>query len=720
MKIFKKRSEKAIQTQSNESPKESKLVGKAVSLGKYTGLLRSLGGRFRSIGVKLFIGLLIPVALLAIYGFISYNKTQKAIMQNYVDSAADTLNATGDYLSFGLDTVKQKSLEVMSDTALELFKLKEGDDSLDAIGLKGDIKNSILVTVSNNSFLSSIHVFGKNGHGVSSRTSYSGDMYQALLNSDTGKIFEDKTKKYIWVGEHKAIDEMLSSGADHYDKELYAYSIVRKDGTGKGFIVFDISAFKIKEMFTTYDMGEGSIIGFISDDGREILSLEDETSVFQELPAYQKSITSAEPSNNEYVNYKGKTYLFLYKKLEGIGATVCALIPKSTMLEKVQGIKSLTFGFVTVACILAVATGSFIAYGISRAVYSLKTSITQASRGDLTTSFITKRKDEFLDLFNGIGFMLRDMRSLIGEVQNVGGKVNTSAGNLTVTCDDLMAATRDITNAIESTQQGIIQQASDTEQCLVQMTNLSDQIGSVYDSTYQIENIANNTKTIADEGLVIVDDLNNKTKETYQITQSVIDKVEEFQLQSRSIEEFVHVINEITAQTNLLSLNASIEAARAGEAGKGFAVVAQEIRKLADQSLKAASQIQDTVVELQKKTKDTVFAVKEAGTIVDSQAKVLGKTVTVFNNINDHVNELVTNLNTISTGIKNIDSAKNDTLLSIESISAVSEQSAASAQEMNATATNQLDSVERLQLAAVELASDAKKLEDAIKQFKIM
>lgn len=691
----------------------------ATVLKEHGGVRAYLEDKSRRIGVKLFVGLLIPVVLLAVYGVLSYNKSQDAIMQSYVDRAADMLNATGDYMSFGLDTVTQKSSEFLENNAQDLFQLEEGDSSPEARKIKTDIKSHFLVTVSNNSFLSSIHVFGKNGHGVSYRADYTGDMYKSLMNSDVGKALEGNPNNYIWVGEHKPIDEMLASGSIQYGKDFYAYSIIRKDSTGQGIAVFDISPHKLVEMFTAYDMGDGSIIGFVSNDGREVLSTDDTSGVFLELAAYQKALAGGKLSDNEYVNYNGGSYLFLYKKLLDINTTVCALIPKSTMLEEVQGIKTLTFVFVTLACIIAVSIGSYIVYGISKAIYSLKSSITQASKGDLTTSFTTDRKDEFLDLFNGIGSMLGDMKGLIGEVQNVGGKVNTSANNLTITCDNLLIATKDITNAIEGTQEGIMQQAGDTEQCLLQMNNLSNQIGSVYDSTYQIEKIASNTKNIAEEGLIIVDDLNNKTKETYKITQGVIIKVEDFQQQSKDIEEFVHVINTITAQTNLLSLNASIEAARAGEAGKGFAVVAEEIRKLADQSLKAASRIQNTVVGLEKITEDTVSAVKEAGAMVVSQTQALARTVTVFNNINNHVNELVTNLNTIATGMKNIDDSKNDTLLSIESISAVSEQSAASAEEMNATATNQLDSVVRLQQAASELALDAKKLEDAIKQFKI-
>ena len=75
----------------------------------------------------------------------------------------------------------------------------------------------------------------------------------------------------------------------------------------------------------------------------------------------------------------------------------------------------------------------------------------------------------------------------------------------------------------------------------------------------------------------------------------VISEINELKTQSQTISNFVKTINEIAEQTNLLSLNASIEAARAGDAGRGFAIVAEEIRKLADQTVKAAGQIHSIV-----------------------------------------------------------------------------------------------------------------------------
>jgi methyl-accepting chemotaxis protein len=224
---------------------------------------------------------------------------------------------------------------------------------------------------------------------------------------------------------------------------------------------------------------------------------------------------------------------------------------------------------------------------------------------------------------------------------------------------------------------------------------------------------------VVGDGLVIIDELNNKSKDTTNVTQLVIKDIEELEKQSQNIGNFVGIINEIASQTNLLSLNASIEAARAGEAGRGFAVVADEIRKLADQSIEAANQIQSIVTEIQNKTQGTVQSAKQAESIVESQMESLNKTIKVFEEINNHVGNLVNNLDIISVGIKGIESAKNVSMDAISNISAVAQETAAASEEVSATATSQISSVENLSQSAMELADNAKKLEQAIKLFKI-
>jgi methyl-accepting chemotaxis protein len=178
-------------------------------------------------------------------------------------------------------------------------------------------------------------------------------------------------------------------------------------------------------------------------------------------------------------------------------------------------------------------------------------------------------------------------------------------------------------------------------------------------------------------------------------------------------------MNEITEQTNLLSLNAAIEAARVGAAGRGFAVVADEIRKLAVKSSTESGRIAAVIEKIQQKTRNTVDAARKAESIVATQEGALKDTVKTFDDINRHVENLTSNLAKISLGIEKIGKAKDDTLSAIESISATLEETVAASTEVSTTAENQLSSVEQLNNAALRLGSDANNLEETVKIFQI-
>ena len=315
--------------------------------------------------------------------------------------------------------------------------------------------------------------------------------------------------------------------------------------------------------------------------------------------------------------------------------------------------------------------------------------------------------------------MLSSMRNLISEVAKVGVKVTNSADGVAHTSNIIRDTSKAISLAIDGIETGAVSQAVDTENCLDQMNELAKKINVVYDSTAEIEQFTNNTKSIVSDGINIIDDLSSKSNATTEITKVVIDGIEKLEIQSGSISSIVSVINDISAQTNLLSLNASIEAARAGEAGRGFAVVAEEIRKLADQSMDAANQIKDIVSEIQTQTKGTVVIARKAEDIVLEQVDALGNTVRVFDDINHHVESLSTSLYNISDGIKGIEKAKDDTLEAIKNISDVSQESAAAAEEVNATSSNQITSIEGLNTAAIELSEYLVKLQEAIHLFKV-
>ena len=672
---------------------------------------------FFGIRAKLFLTIFIPVIFMAVFGAVSYRKSSNAIISNYEKSTTDTLNAISEYMKLGLNSVVGKSIEFMQSNSVRTYydRGKAGlPTDKEETELLVPIGEEIMIVQGSNNFIHAVHAFGKIGIGVSSESSPPQDVYKKFAESEEGKAVLDSTNRYIWVGQHDFIDEMFNT-----KKNDYAMSIIRKFQYDNGFVVMDVSKKEIMNMLSQFDYGKGSIIGFITGDGRETLTNTDQSSVFVDLPYFKQSLKSSEESGNSYETFSNKEYLYLYKKVGDTGAMVCALIPKSTIIQQAKELRILNMIFVSIASAIAITIGIILAGGIANAISKLTKSISMAAKGDLTTRFDTKRKDEFYILSSSLTNMVENMRMLITQAAGVGGKVLKSADNLSATSDSILIDTKGISITIDEIEKGVVQQASDTERCLDRMSNLSERISNVYENTYEIEQIANNTKTIVGKGMVIVEELNDKSNATTHITEEVISEIEVLEQQSRNIENFVGIINEIAAQTNLLSLNASIEAARAGEAGRGFAVVADEIRKLADQSVNAVMQIQNIVSEIQHKTKSTVVTAKQAEIIVSSQAESLNKTVTVFDDIKQHVSDLVSNLNNISMGVKDIEVAKEDTLSAVRNISAVSQQTAASSEEVSATANNQIGSVEHLSQSALELAKNARELEEAIHLFKI-
>ena len=687
---------------------------------KSQGLVKLFRGIFRrirksGIRIRLYAAFAIPVLLLAVFGIIAYKKTSEAIIINYEHSAQETLNMAKDNIALGIESVTSKSFEIINgDTVKKYYNKADVLSREEEAALFEEMIYEIETAKKANQYIYNIHIFGSKGSGYSTGGDISQDFYEDFLKSEEGQRIDGASERFLWSSNHNYLDKELENVFN-----AYSMTLVRKLSENNGFIMVDMPSNLIIRSLSKLPFGEDSIIGLIAPGGKETLVNTDETKVFGELSYFKELDNTLEHSGFSIENYQKEKHLFLYSKIGSTGAYLCVLVPEHTILQKADEIKLLIVVFLILAGILAAIISALIAGGIAKEIKKLTKSIAQASKGDLTTEFSTKRTDEFKALSSSLSDMMGNMRSLIEKVAFVGTKVSSSADALSLTSSDILDSTKSIAQAIEEIGEGVVQQASDTEQCSSRMSELSDRINHVYSNSYEIEKIAQSTKTIVGEGITTVDELNHKASATTEITHEVIREIEELELQSRSIENMVGVINEITTQTNLLALNASIEAARAGTAGRGFAVVAEEIRKLADQSVNASNHIKDTIHEIQAKTKGTVASAKQAEDIVESQMQALTKTVTTFESINLHVGKLVNNLNQITEGMKNIEAAKSETMDAIQNISAVSQQTAASSEEVSATAITQINSVEYLSNSAAELAEEAEELKKEIQLFRI-
>jgi len=204
-----------------------------------------------------------------------------------------------------------------------------------------------------------------------------------------------------------------------------------------------------------------------------------------------------------------------------------------------------------------------------------------------------------------------------------------------------------------------------------------------------------------------------------EASKSIEKATEQFTQYAGSIEEMAKTVSDIAAQTNLLALNAAIEAARAGEAGKGFAVVASEVRKLADASTAATTQIFDMVNLIKGGLSSIAESVGKGVEIATAQDDNVTRTLNAFTNIEDKMDSITEALENLVAGAVTSQQFNNTVLENTENISAVVEQTAAGSEEISASAEEQLNSIGKVVDKVTALRELTEDLNTMIARFKL-
>ncbi len=673
--------------------------------------------KYQGIRIKLICGFLVPAVLFIVVGVMIYSKSKQGLTENSETLINTNVGMLREYFELGFENIELSATRLSVNDNVISYYTSTIDDKSDLLsrsrsGTKAAINNESTA----DKYILNVMTFANTRLGCTQTglLSEKDDMYEAFTSSGDADALDGADS--AWISNHESIDGFLKN-----DKSDYAMSHVRvlRDSRNQsvGYIAIDVKTDFIKQILDDADIGSKSIKGFVTGDGKEVISGSDDFTFTSQK--FYKDAKESEDSGYKYVDYKGSSYLFVYDKIEQGNSMVCVLVPKSEIIVKANEIGTFIIVTVIVCFIIAVILGSVFAAGIANAIRKVNVIMKKTSEGDLTGSIHMKRKDEFGILAGNIMNMIVSVKNIIIKVSHVSGNVQDSAGKVSENSEVLYKASQDITAAIGDIEAGITQQSTDTESCLMQMSDLADKITEVHTSTGEIGKIAGNAQNTIDDGMVIISNLGERVNDTTEITKVVIQDIDQLKEESQSINSIIKTINDISKQTNLLALNASIEAARAGEAGRGFAVVSDEIRNLAEQSGNAGKQIGVIIENIQNRMSKTIETAGKAEGIVTYQQEALENTVNIFKDIKDQVATLADNLETISTSVNGIENAKNDTLEAIESISATSNETEAASVELGKNAQRQMQAVEELNEAVKILMTNSDDLNEAVRVFKI-
>ncbi len=248
-------------------------------------------------------------------------------------------------------------------------------------------------------------------------------------------------------------------------------------------------------------------------------------------------------------------------------------------------------------------------------------------------------------------------------------------GLIKETSEDLVRAAGQITASTEQISTGSQEQAGQIQKLLQSIADLANSARNSAQQAQETAKTARETAQIAHLGGQVVEKVITGMNLIHHKTATL-------EQNSSKIVQFLQLIEDIAAQTNLLALNAAIEAARAGEHGRGFAVVADEVRRLAENSAQATQEITQLVNDIQASTTESVSAVKD-GLALSAEVQ------RAFQEITQQIASTLQSIEQLA-AISQQQAAANEQMVSgVQAIAAVAQQAAASCEEVSAI-TNQL------------------------------
>lgn len=387
---------------------------------------------------------------------------------------------------------------------------------------------------------------------------------------------------------------------------------------------------------------------------------------------------------------------------------------ESEALAGITTVTGVAVGISAIVVLLAIIICFILGRRLMRPLVKVSTIIEDVANGNIEADFsvVKESNDEIGLIIEKMKELTQSLGSIVGKIRNSSDTMSSNSYELNDTSSQTLAANNEISKAVEDVAEGSTGMAasiSKINENLLEMSNETKDINA------SVDEIKNQTVAVQDSSKIMNDKIKSMQDSSHKMDEgisAISKRIETVNTTVDKVSNIVSVIEEISSETNLLSLNASIEAARAGDAGKGFAVVAQEIRVLSDNTNTELENIKQIISSLVEECR---YCVQASGTIVEDNAKQKEEIKAVldeFGSLDEQIQKTAEKADEIEELVTAMIELNDDITKSSNSLTDVSAANAAATEEMNAN----IEELNAMMNGVSEMAGNMNDESDGLKE----